>query len=303
MNLVVGATGHLGSRIAEKLLERGEKVRLLVRPRSAYQQPEEKGAEVCFGDLKEPSSFSTCLRNVKTIYCTATSTQRGGADTVESVDRKGISDLIEAANAAGVEQFVYVTVTGAYHDSPAPLFRAKAENEKQLEASNMRHIFLRPVLLMETWIGVLINSQLQQGDKVQIIGDGHKKASFISLEDVAEVAVRTADSQQKKLEVPISAEALSYREVIALAAELAGKPIHIEALEPGRRIENVPAHIRDILTELMTGLALGPEMNLTTPELAQELGIQFTTVKDFLTQTLVPSEVARDGVSSRGAQA
>lgn len=302
MNLVVGATGHLGSRITEKLLERGEKVRVLVRPHSTYGQHEEKGAEVCFGDLKDPSGFPACLRNVKTIYCTATSTQRGGADTVESVDRKGIGDLIEAADAAGVEQFVYVTATGAYHDSPAPLFRAKAENEKRLEGSNMRHIFLRPVLFMEAWIGVLIGSQLQQGDKVQIIGDGHKKASFISLEDVAEVAVRTADSQQKKLEVPISAEALSYREIISLAAKLMGKPIHVEVLEPGGRIENVPAQIRDILTELMTGLALGPEMNLATPDLAEKLGIRFTTVRDYLTQALVKPTLA-GRVNTTGAQA
>jgi uncharacterized protein YbjT (DUF2867 family) len=292
MNLVVGATGHLGGRITEKLLKRGEKVRVLVRSQSAYEQLQEKDAEVCYGDLKDPLSFSACFKNVKTIYCTATSTQRGGADTVESVDRKGIGDLIEAADTAGVEQFVYVTVTGAYHDSPAPLFRAKAENEMRLASSSMRHTFLRPVLFMESWIGVLIGSQLQQGNKVQIIGDGHKKASFISLEDVAEVAVRTANSQQKKLEVPISAEALSYREVISLAAELMGEPIHVEVLEPGGRIQNVPAQIRDILTELMTGLALGPEMNLTTPEVAEKVGIRFTTVKDYLSQALVTPALA-----------
>jgi uncharacterized protein YbjT (DUF2867 family) len=40
MNLVVGATGDLGSRITEKLLERGEQVRVLVRPQSAYERLE-----------------------------------------------------------------------------------------------------------------------------------------------------------------------------------------------------------------------------------------------------------------------
>lgn len=128
------------------------------------------------------------------------------------------------------------------------------------------------------------------------------KRHHLSLEDVAEVAVRAVGSQQKKLEVPISAEALSYREVIALAAELTGKSIHIEALEPDQRIENVPAQIRDILTELMTGLALGPEMNLTTPEVAEKLGIRFTTVRDYLKQALVEPTSAGH-VNTTGAQA
>jgi hypothetical protein len=42
----------------------------------------------------------------------------------------------------------------------------------------MRYAFLRPVLFMEAWIGTLISSQLQNGNKVQIIGDGHKKGVF-----------------------------------------------------------------------------------------------------------------------------
>lgn len=287
MNLVVGATGDLGGRITEKLLEHGEQVRVLVRPQSAYERLEEKGAEVCFGDLKDPTNFSACLRGVRTIHCTATSTQRGGADTVESVDRKGIGDLIEAADAASVEQFVFVTVVGADPDSPIPLYSAKGENEKRLEASSMREIILRPVLFMESWIGVLIGSQLQNGNKVQIVGDGHKKASFISLEDVAEVAVRAAASQNENPVVPLSAEALSYREVITQIEEVTGTSIEVEALEPGQRIENVPPQIRDILTELMTGLALGPEMNFTTPEVAEMFNIQFSTVKDFLKQAFV----------------
>jgi len=287
MNLVVGATGDLGSRITEKLLERGEKGRVFVRPGSPYERLEAKGAEVCFGDLKDPSNFAACLTGVRTLLCTATATQRGGADTVESVDRRGVGDLIEAADAAGVAHFIYVTATGADLDSPAPLFRAKAENEGRLGASGMRATLLRPVLFMESWIGMLIGSQLQSGNRVQIIGDGHKKASFISLEDVAEVAVRAVGLQTENRVVPLSAEALSYREVVAQIEEVTGRAIEVEALEPGQRIENVPAQMRDILTELMTGLALGPEMNFTTPEVAQAFGLTFTSVRDFLKRTFV----------------
>ena len=47
------SSGSLGGRIARGLLDRGERVRVLVRPESAYAGLRERGAEVVFGDLKE----------------------------------------------------------------------------------------------------------------------------------------------------------------------------------------------------------------------------------------------------------
>jgi hypothetical protein len=79
----------------------------------------------------------------------------------------------------------------------------------------------------------------------------------------------------------LSAEALSYRDVIAQIEDVTGKSIEVETLEPGQRIELVPAQMRDILTELMTGLALGPEMNFTTPEVAEMFGISSQPSRTF----------------------
>lgn len=118
---------------------------------------------------------------------------------------------------------------------------------------------------------------------MQIIGDGRKKAAFISREDVAEVAVRAAlTPKYDNVTLLMSAEALSYREVIAQLEEVIGRSIEIETLEPGQRLERMPAQARDIASELMTGLAHGPEMNFTTPEVAERFGIRFELVKEFL---------------------
>ena len=59
MNLVVGATGFLGSEICRQLLAQGQRVRALVR---ATSDPAKKaalesfGAELVEGDLKDPAS-------------------------------------------------------------------------------------------------------------------------------------------------------------------------------------------------------------------------------------------------------
>jgi NADH dehydrogenase len=69
---------------------------------------------------------------------------RGGDDTVETVDRQGNRSLIDAAKAANVQQFVFVSAYGATLDSPVPFLRAKAETEASLRASGMPYTVLAP---------------------------------------------------------------------------------------------------------------------------------------------------------------
>jgi NADH dehydrogenase len=102
MILIVGATGKLGGRIARELLSRGLKVRALVRPASAAGALQRLGAEIVIGDLKDPASLLAACAGADTVITTANTARRGGADTVDTVDRTGSRALIDAARATGV---------------------------------------------------------------------------------------------------------------------------------------------------------------------------------------------------------
>ena len=62
MILVVGATGYLGEKVAERLLLSGEQVRTLVRPGAATDVLVAAGAEIVHGDLKDPASLDAATR-------------------------------------------------------------------------------------------------------------------------------------------------------------------------------------------------------------------------------------------------
>ena len=81
MNLVVGSTGMLGGMVARRLIESGKPVRVMVRRPSTLT-----GAEIVTGDLKDPASLDAACQGATTVITTANSAQRGGADTVASVD-------------------------------------------------------------------------------------------------------------------------------------------------------------------------------------------------------------------------
>jgi|OM-RGC.v1.021342818 hypothetical protein len=65
----------------------------------------------------------------------APAVQRGGDDTIESVDLTGNQSLIDAVAPAGVRQIIFVSTIASDPKSPAPIFRAKGAAEARLRES------------------------------------------------------------------------------------------------------------------------------------------------------------------------
>jgi len=65
--LVTGAAGLLGSHVAELALERGDVVRVLVRPGEDVSWLAKAGAEVCRGDLADRMSLEPAIDGVDSV--------------------------------------------------------------------------------------------------------------------------------------------------------------------------------------------------------------------------------------------
>jgi uncharacterized protein YbjT (DUF2867 family) len=66
--LVTGATGFLGSHIAERLVARGDEVRALVRPASDTALLQKLGVELATGDVTDPGSLHPAMSGVDVVY-------------------------------------------------------------------------------------------------------------------------------------------------------------------------------------------------------------------------------------------
>jgi NADH dehydrogenase len=188
MILIVGARGRLGSTVARRLLAKGTPVRAMSRTPEQLGALRTLGAEVVAGDLRDRASLAAACRGVDAMLAAAHAFDGKGTNVPATVDDVGNRALIDAARAAGVRDFVLTSILGASEDHPVDLFRAKAAAERHLRASGLSYTILRPTAYMELW-WTIIGAPVLRGKKALIFGRGANPINFVSVEDVADLAV------------------------------------------------------------------------------------------------------------------
>lgn len=231
MNLIVGATGMLGGEICRLLAEQGKPVRALARDTSNPEKVaglRDRGADVVRGDLKDRASLDASCRGVTAVVSTASAiSSKQDGDSIGRVDQEGQLNLIEAAEAAGVKQFVLISFPNV--DVRFPLQSAKRAVEDRLRHGRMTYTILQPTFFAEVWLSPHLGFDPANGT-ARIYGSGQKAISWISFRDVAQFAVAALDNPHAanaviKLGGP---EALSPLEVVRLAEQTLGKPIAVQ---------------------------------------------------------------------------
>lgn len=110
--LVTGATGFVGWHVARKLLERGSRVRVLVRDPRRLRELD--GVEASVGDLRDPESLESAVDGCSIVYHVAADYRLWARNPSElyrsNVD--GTRNLLAACRKAGVERVVYTSTVG-----------------------------------------------------------------------------------------------------------------------------------------------------------------------------------------------
>jgi uncharacterized protein YbjT (DUF2867 family) len=225
--LVVGGTGELGSRVVTLLRGQGRDVRCLVRPGTDESALARQGADVVRGDLTEPASLPQACKGISTVVATATVIARRLAGTrrpsIHQVDQLGMAALIDAAEEAGVERFVYLSYAGVDAGLGMPIERAKLATEQRLQRSFMRTVIIRPDAFQEIHLASIGRFDMANG-KVAIVGKGDTKKRWVSTDDVAALVAAVALEPDPPPLVEFGGpEAISRNEAVGIAERLTGR--------------------------------------------------------------------------------
>ena len=231
MYLVVGATGMVGGEVCRLLAGSNAAIRALVRRTSDPERTAalaRDGVELAVGDVRDPATLKAACHGVRAVVSTASCTlSRQPGDSIDTVDRQGQLNLIDAAEAAGVEHFVLISFPSV--DLEFPLQSAKRAVEDRLRRSRMAHTILQPTCFMEVWLGPALGFDAANAS-ARIHGSGVARTSWISFRDVATFAVSALTSprainQTIQLGGP---DALSPLDIVRDIERRLGRPFIVE---------------------------------------------------------------------------
>jgi NADH dehydrogenase len=189
MLLLTGATGLVGSALLSRLVAEGEQVRCLVRdPRRLGAQ--RVRVQIALGDLTDPPSFRNAMRGVRTVVHLAASIRDQPRGSIEELNGIATWRMVQAAERAGVERFVFFSALDASTHHRARFFRAKALAEQAVGEAGLESIVFAPSIVYapgDPWLTLL--ERLALSPVVPVSGRGRALYQPIWAEDVADCVI------------------------------------------------------------------------------------------------------------------
>lgn len=145
--VLLGGSGFLGRHLAQELLSRGARLRIVSRrPERAFSlKPLAALGQIQFvrADLTRADRLADLLAGADA----AVNLLGAFAGDLDSLQGRGVGRIAAAAREAGIGAFVHVSALGADGDSPIDYARTKAEGEAAVRAAFPQATILRPSIL------------------------------------------------------------------------------------------------------------------------------------------------------------
>lgn len=222
MIFVTGGEGYVGPEIARRLVEAGQRVRLLVPGPAQAELVEGPGREVIVGDRRKPSTFASALEGAEA----AVLITRNALDLPEQE-----AEFARAAKAAGVSRLVKLSAFGADLNAEKGAQQSHAEAEEVVSRAGVAWTFLRPEFFMQNllWFADEIRTKSTFSLPLK---DG--RLGMIDFRDVAAVAAKCATdaAHEGRIYELSGPELLSMNDVADKLARAVGASIRYNDVSP-----------------------------------------------------------------------
>jgi len=238
--LITGATGNVGSLVVERLIERGERPRILVRDLQKAKTRFANRVDIFVGNLSDAATLEPALTGADVVLLLNSGPNLAAQDEAAA----------KAAKAAGVRHLVKLSSHDARENVGTGVWHA--QGECAIRSIGIPFTFVQPSGFMSNalfWAALIKSEGVVRG----CTGDG--KIPFIHSQDIADVTTEALTSRRYIGEsLPITGpEALSYGEMTAKIAAGIGKKLKFQPIseeqerrqmiESGDSEEIVAAHL------------------------------------------------------------
>jgi nucleoside-diphosphate-sugar epimerase len=270
--LITGGTGFIGSHLAERLIAKGQQVRVLAKLNTSREQDNamllrKAGAEVIVGGVEDASLMKQAMEGVTRVFHIAAAMREANVPDALfwKINVQATEKLLQASLGSGVNRFVYCSTVGvmgrperlpADEDivcQPNDIYqRTKYEAEKVVLRYHREHdmpvVIIRPpevygprdFRLLKLFRGI-------KNGRFLMIGDGKGKHHLLFIDDLIDGMELAAEKREATGQVFILADesAIELNEFVKLIAR------QLEVSIPRARIPYAPVYLLAMMVEFL----------------------------------------------------
>lgn len=262
--LITGGCGFIGSHLAEALIARGHRVRILDNLSSGKRSNAPPGAEVVLGDVAEHADVRRALKGMDGCFHLAAipSVARSVEQWLPThrVNLGGTINVLEAAHASGRTPVVYASSAAVYGDNPAqpltetlapmplsPYGADKAASELQAHAAFAVHgvpssglrffnVFGPRQDPASPYSGVIsiFAERMRAGQPLTVYGDGRQSRDFVYVGDVVAALLLAMERQDRSARIfnVARGESVTLVQLVAALERVIGRKAELRHAPP-----------------------------------------------------------------------
>ncbi len=242
---VSGATGFIGSRLAERLAAEGAHVKMLVRDPVKGRSLSNKGINIYWGDITYPESLPPAMRGCQIVFHCAAATG-GSIEEAQAGNVVGTRNIVECARQAGVQRVVHISSIAVYGSDLPPIVDetqpyakkgsayalTKAEGEQVAlhlgKELGVQVVVARPTCVYgpgsPTW--TLRFFRKIQNERIPLVKGGAGIVNLVYIDDVVDALLLAALSDSAVGEsFNISGQPVTWLDYLGRFAQFCNKPV------------------------------------------------------------------------------
>ncbi|HIH74226.1 MAG TPA: NAD(P)H-binding protein [Methanosarcina sp.] len=230
MNIILGATGQIGSMLVDNLLRKGQPVRVVIRNHLKAQEFKNKGVEVRLADYFDVKALKIAFQGGSSVFLLTPENPRS-ENFIDEIDTI-LSNYKEAILSSGVTKIVCLSSMGAQHESGTGNLVASYMLEHAFSDLEVEQTFIRPAYYFSNWLGYV--ELVKEHGILPTFFPPEMELPMIAPPDVAEFLsdMMICKAQQERIYEITGPENYSSLDIVKIFEDVLHKSVILQQIPP-----------------------------------------------------------------------